>query len=80
MDKDDIREWEYREFVKAANRERPYPDEYGPLAAHDALMEAYGLDGYPTAKTEKKCGQTATAAQPGGIFVTCEGGEPPCRE
>jgi len=66
MDKDDILEREYRDFVRAVNRERSAFDEYGPLAARDALTEAYSLNRYTAPKKGKPCEQAATAAQQGG--------------
>jgi len=80
MDKEDVLEREYRDFVRAANRERPAFDEYGSLAARDALTEAYGLNRYPASKEGKTREQAATAAQTGGIFVAGDGGELSCRE
>lgn len=79
MNRDDMLEREYRDFVEAANRELLPDDEYGRIAACDALTAVYGLDRGPNPKTEKQRGQAATAAQCGGFFHAC-GGDAPCRE
>lgn len=75
MNRDDLLEQEYRDFVNAANREPLPDDEYGRIAAKDALTEAYGLDGYPNPKAREKREQAATAAHCGGFFDACGGGD-----
>lgn len=50
---------EYREFVRAANCELLPDDEYGRIAARDALTE----DRYPTPKTKKQREQAAASPQ-----------------
>jgi len=80
MDKEDVLEREYRDFVRAVNHERKVFDEYGPLAARDALTEVYGLNRYPAPKKGKAREQAAAAVQMGGIFIAGDGGELSCRE
>lgn len=80
MDRDDIREQEYRVFVRTVNRAPPPDDEYVVIAACDALTEDYNLGRCLKPPRGQRCLNTATfAACPGGIFIS-QGGEPPFRE
>ena len=38
---------EYKAYVKSVNLESPPDDEYGLIAAADALAETFGLDMHP---------------------------------
>jgi len=78
MNRDDINEREYRDFVRDINRAGPPDDEYARIAAQDALTAAYGLDRYPAPPKRKRRPNAATAAQTGGVFLS-RGGESPCR-
>lgn len=80
MNRDDMLEREYRDYINAANREPLPDDEYGRIAACDVLTAAYGIDRYPNPKTEKQREQAATAANYGGCFDACGEAEPSCRE
>jgi len=79
LHQDDIKERECRDFVSALNREAPTDDEYGVIAARDAVTRAYELDRYPAPHKGKGRTKAATAAQPGGVFLSHEGGSPSCR-
>lgn len=79
MNRDDMLEQKYQNFVSAANREPLADDEYGRIAARDALTEAYGLNRHPNSKIENRREHAATAAQTGGIFNAL-GGDSPCQE
>ena len=78
MHQDDIKEREYRALVKELNRGGLADDEYARIAARDAATRAYGLDRYPAPHKGKGRTKAATAAQPGGAFLSPDG-EPTCR-
>ena len=71
---------EYRAFVRGMSREPPPDDEYGRIAACDALTEAYGLERYPTPRIPKRRPRADRCVERGGgVFSFRGGGEPPCR-
>ena len=78
MHQDDIKECECRTLVRELNREGLADDEYARIAARDAATRAYGLDRYPAPHKGKGRTKAATAAQPGGAFLSPDG-EPTCR-
>jgi len=74
MNRDDIREREYRDFIEVLNHGPQFDDEYDRIAAQDALTEAYGLDCYTAPHKRNRRPNAATAAQTGGIFYSVEVG------
>jgi len=78
LHQDDIKECECRTLVRELNRGGLADDEYARIAARDAATRAYGLDRYPAPHKGKGRTKAATAAQPGGAFLSPDG-EPTCR-